>query len=98
MDINFDKVHWANQKEIYNEPFIRLQMSGDVTRNVLQIGQSKEQVIELLGQPEDTKYFKDFDLVYWLGQEKGFVSIDSSWLVIKFDGTGSVSDFQILND
>ena len=37
----------------------------------------------LLGEPPKTEYFKEFDLVYYLGPERGFTGIDSEWLVLK---------------
>jgi hypothetical protein len=42
--------------------------------------------VALLGEPPKTEYFKEFDLVYYLGPERGFMGIDSEWLVLKLGG------------
>ncbi len=62
-------------------------------------------VLDLLG-PDDGEhgtrwgsgYFTDWDLVYWLGNERGWLSIDSEWLVLRFDATGTVSELRIVRD
>lgn len=42
--------------------------------------------VELLGDETNTDYFKEVNnIVYYLGDERGFISIDSEWLVIMFD-------------
>ena len=51
----------------------------------------------MLGEPPDTGYFKQYDLVYWLGDERGFFSIDSEWLVIRIDD-GRVIEAEIVTD
>ncbi len=38
----------------------------------------------MLGVPPVTGYFRGYDLVYRIGNERGFFSIDSEWLVVKF--------------
>ena len=50
-----------------------------------------DQVKSLLGEPEDTGYFKDYEMVYWLGPERGLFSIDSEWLVINLDSNNLVT-------
>lgn len=62
-------------------------------------------VLELLG-PDDSAegtgwgggYFADWGLVYWLGNERGWLSIDSEWLVFRFDGSGVVREYRIVRD
>ena len=61
-------------------------------------GKTKNEVLALLGIPRATEYFRDWDLVYWLGSERGFISIDSEWLVLKFNSEGRVSDAKIVTD
>ena len=52
----------------------------------------------MLGEPPHTGYFKDWDLVYWLGRERGFISIDSEWLVVRLDPKGWVREYRIVRD
>lgn len=46
----------------------------------------KEEIIQLLGEPTEPAYFVEpNNIVYYLEPERGFMSIDSEWLVIWFD-------------
>ena len=68
-----------------------------VARHVLR-GMTSSQVTDMLGKPPATDYFREWDLVYWLGPERGFLSIDSEWLVVKLDQNEVVADFKIVRD
>ena len=60
---------------------------------------TKDEVISLLGTPTTTEYFKvDNNIVYYLGNERGLISIDSEWLVIDFDESEKVSKYEIITD
>jgi hypothetical protein len=61
-------------------------------------GKTRQQVIELLGDPSDEGYFRQFDLVYWLGPERGFMSIDSEWLVLRLGRDERVVECRIVRD
>ena len=63
------------------------------------VGMYRNEIIELLGEPSDTEYFKESDnIVYWLGTERGLVRIDSEWLVIWFDDKDIAIDVKIMRD
>ena len=62
------------------------------------IGVQKKDVQKLLGIPPETGYFKKWDLVYYLGQERGFLGIDSEWLVLKIDENNKVVETRIVSD
>lgn len=61
-------------------------------------GMTREQTVAILGEPDKTEYFRDWDMVYWLGPERGFMSIDSEWLVFRLDGQQKVTDYKIVRD
>ncbi|MBD1868846.1 hypothetical protein H6F95_16340 [Cyanobacteria bacterium FACHB-471] len=61
-------------------------------------GMNRSEVVVLLGEPDMTDYFQDYDLVYWLGPERGLISIDSEWLVFRLDAQGRVSEHQLVTD
>jgi len=61
-------------------------------------GMTRDQVTGIIGEPDKTEYFKDWDLVYWLGPERSFMSIDSEWLVLRLDGQKKVKEFRIMRD
>ena len=52
----------------------------------------------MLGSPKDHGYFKEYDLVYWLGPERGFLRIDSEWLAISFGEDGKVNEYLLVRD
>lgn len=52
----------------------------------------------ILGPDTENAYFKEIDnMVYYLGPERGLISIDSEWLVIEFDNN-TVVDYHIKRD
>ena len=61
-------------------------------------GLTRKQVVELLGEPPDTDYFRDWDLVYCLGMERGLFSIDSEWLLLRLGPDGRVAEARINTD
>lgn len=76
----------------------RAYMAEDMMKKYSLEGMTKDEVISLLGEDTESEYFKEKgNLVYWLGWERGFISIDSEWLVIDFKD-GRVSDYYIARD
>jgi outer membrane protein assembly factor BamE (lipoprotein component of BamABCDE complex) len=61
-------------------------------------GMARKQVITLLGAPPDTDKFQHHGLVYVLGPERGFMSIDYEWLLVDFDSAGKVSNVAVVTD
>lgn len=65
-------------------PEKRVDMVDDLLSKNELIGMTQEEVITLLGQSTDTEYFKtENNMVYYLGPERGLISIDSEWLVLE---------------
>ena len=98
METKLDIEKWGNNALIYQKPYIRLNMIDDVVKNHISKGLDKEEVIKILGKPTDTPYFREYDLVYWLGEEKSFISIDSSWLVIELNNKNKISGYKLVTD
>lgn len=96
--IPFDQSIWTDDEAIHRLPNPRRLMIEDVLSNHLKAGMTRQEVITLLGKPTETPHFRDRDLVYWLGNEEGYVSIDSAWLVIDLDGTDAVEGFEKVTD
>ena len=48
-------------------------------------GKTRAEIVELLGEPDEARAFTGYDMVWWLGPERGFISIDSEWLWIDLD-------------
>jgi outer membrane protein assembly factor BamE (lipoprotein component of BamABCDE complex) len=92
----FDPVLWNDKTEV--ERGIRLAMADRIVARRMLSGKTRAEVIAMLGEPRKTDYFSDWDLVYWLGRERGFISIDSEWLVVRFDANKRVLEYRIVRD
>jgi hypothetical protein len=62
------------------------------------VGMSRPEVIRLLGEPTDTDKFRDHSLVYVLGPERGFISIDHEWLLVDMGASNSVESVVVVRD
>lgn len=90
---HFSPEKWNQQKDK------RVWMVDDLIENYNLVGMNKEKIIELLGESPSTNYFKEpNNLVYWLGPERGFISIDSEWLIIWLNQNGIVINYEIMRD
>jgi hypothetical protein len=90
---------WVAGESNYADPWKRRHRMADwmvLSRGLL--GMTREEVTSLLGGTPATGIFTEWDLVYRLGAERGFFSIDSEWLVLKFDRSGHAIDATILRD
>jgi hypothetical protein len=76
----------------------RLRMADGLVADRALIGMTKPQILEMLGPPTDTDKFASHGLVYWLGPERGFMSIDSEWLIVDFDTQGISTYAAIIRD
>ncbi|CAN1210274.1 hypothetical protein TUMEXPCC7403_08775 [Tumidithrix helvetica PCC 7403] len=95
----FDSTVWKDLERINKEPYPRLAMADELVRTRRLDGLTRQQVLTLLGDPTSTNYFKgQYDIIYWLGRERSYISIDSEWLVIKFDTKGIVQKYAIVRD
>jgi hypothetical protein len=90
----FDRTFWLDQRQ----ESARLAMADRIVARRLLDGKTHAEVLAMLGEPPPTEYFSDWDFVYRLGMERGFMSIDSEWLVVRLDSTGRVSDVRIVTD
>lgn len=91
----FDSAAWKNAAS-HAEP-TRIGMIDNLLWRYDLVGMARNDVDELLGTPEPTDYFRNYDYVYWLGPERGFISIDSEWLALRFSHD-KVSEAAILTD
>lgn len=90
---------WRHGQEEWNDRWHRRHRMVDwmlLTGSL--IGLTKDEVVAKLGEPPPTDYFHEWSMVYMLGSERGFASIDSEWLVLRIDETGHVTDARIVHD
>jgi hypothetical protein len=92
----FDRRAWQDPVRVRQG--VRLEMADRLVGSGTLRGKSRRQVIELLGEPSDEGYFRKWDLVYWLGPERSYMSIDSEWLVLRLGRDGRVFEYRIARD
>lgn len=89
---------WWNTGQ-WDDPFHkRHRIADQLVRHRTLEGKTREEVTALLGPVAETTYFSDRDMVYHLGSERGWLKIDSEWLVLKLDESGVVEDSKIVRD
>ena len=91
-----DPTVWQDEKQVVQG--VRLAMADRIVAKNMLSGKTRAEVVAMLGEPPKTGYFTGWDLVYWLGPERGFISIDSEWLVVRFDAQGHVLEYRIVRD
>jgi len=89
---------FSTEKWLRN-PEERTRIVGDLLRDHELVGMEEAAVVELLGSDDrDRGYFVEEDrFVYYLGPERGFISIDSEWLILEF-ADGVVWDYDLTTD
>ncbi|MBY0459975.1 MAG: hypothetical protein K2V38_21875 [Gemmataceae bacterium] len=92
----FDPALWQDEAQVRQG--LRLEMADRLVARGTLVGKTQDEVVELLGEPPPTAYFADWDLVYWLGPERAYFSIDSEWLVLRLGADGRVVDNRIVRD
>lgn len=101
-ETRFDPVIWQASPTREDPDFkhpVRQRMVDDLIRRRLLSGGTRDAVESLLGPPDDTAYFREYDLVYMLGPERrSLFSIDDEWLVIRFDSSGRASEVRLVTD
>ncbi len=93
---SFDADGWKQSEEVEGSP--RLAMVDSLIESRKLEGKTQDEILALLGPPTDTSYFTDWDAVYWLGPERGWLRLDSEWLVLRFDDKGRVFEYQLVRD
>jgi hypothetical protein len=73
-------------------------MADDIVHSQLLLNKTRAEVVSLLGEPPKAEYFKHYDLVYYLGPERSFFSIDSEWLVVKLGKDARVIEAALARD
>ena len=66
---SFDSELWQ-QNKLQLGSKVRLGMADRIVARHMLRGMTSSQVTDMLGKPPATEYFRDWDLVYWLGQSE----------------------------
>jgi hypothetical protein len=94
--LNFDARAWSDSAQL--DQNVRIRMVDDLLARHPLRGLSREEVAGLLGAGDHTASFPNWALAYWLGRGRGFMAMDSEWLVIDFDEGGRVSKYDVVRD
>lgn len=94
----FTSARWNDTTLAFGPVAVRGCLVDDLLRRRELRGRTRTEIIALLGEPPKTDYFRDYDLVYWLGPERGLMSIDSEWLVFRLDASGRVVAYRLVTD
>lgn len=92
----FDAVVWSDPARDQDD--VRLGMADRLLADRTLIGLTRPQVVAMLGEPPPSGYFRDWDLVYRLGMERGYIVIDSEWLVLRLGPDGKVAQARLVRD
>lgn len=96
----FDRQAWLDgARGVPSQDAPRLRMADGLIRDGRLIGMTGAQVDALLGPQNQTENFRpEYAYVYWLGAERGYISIDSEWLVLKLGRDGKVAEARLVRD
>ena len=94
----FIQSEWMDTTKAFGRLAIRGCMVDDLLEQHELRGMPRAAVVALIGEPPPTGYFKEYDLVYWLGPERGLIGIDSEWLVIRLTKDKRVAEAQLVTD
>jgi|WetSurMetagenome_2_1015567.scaffolds.fasta_scaffold651137_1 hypothetical protein len=94
-DLPFISSKWKDSTLVYSGSQIRIGMINDFIKNYKPYHKHETEILKLLGKPDYSDDLKEWDLVYWLGEESGLINNRTRWFAIEFDSSGKVSEYQI---
>ena len=98
LGINEYKSHFNIDRWLSDESS-RVHMVDNLFEEYDLVKMTKDEVTVLLGTATETNYFKEKDnIVYYLGDERGLIPIDSEWLILEFDENEKVRSYEIKSD
>lgn len=96
MNLPFIPEKWKNADIRNPDDNTRNRMCADLLMHHKLNGKSRDEILDLLGEPDETNKFPDWDMKYYLGPSPESGTADYEWLVIKFNGKGVVGEYNIL--
>lgn len=94
----FDPTVWIDPAPSLAPPYLRSCMVDDLLAQDRLTHKTQAEVIALLGNPDDSPGFVEYDLVYVVGPERSFISIDYEWLLLTLDDQGRVETARLMTD
>ena len=98
--VSFDAKTWREAGTSSSSPATatRSRMADGLVQSGVLLGKSRGQIQRLLGASTSSHKLRDYDLVYWLGPERGFMGIRTEWLVFRLDAKGQAAELKVVRD
>jgi len=91
----FDPVAWRDEVQV--QQGVRLGMADRLVARRMLLGKTREEVVELLGEPDTS--LPDWDMAYNLGtDDRGFIFPELAWLVLRLGKDERVVQYRIERD
>lgn len=98
LGINEYKSNFTTEKWI-EKPEERIIAVDDLLDNYTLVGMTTKEIRTLLGPSDDTTPYKESNImVYYLGNERGLIKIDSETLILLFDDSEKITSYTIETD
>ena len=94
----FESAGWrAAPRDDGTHNAVRLRMADSFLADQRPVGKSRREIVALLGEPDDTPFFPQYDMAYYLGPARSPMPIDSEWLVFTL-ADGVVTEAKLVTD
>ena len=86
---------WQDSILVHSDQSIRIGMIQDFVIHYKPYQKSKDEILKLLGNPDYSEDLMEWDMVYWLGEERNLLSTNTQWFAIEFDSSGKVYEYEL---
>lgn len=92
----FNSAAWQDSARVFSQDPVRMRMIEDLLKRQKLSGMTRAQTVAILGEPDETPYFREWDMVYWLDPESGLIGLDSEWLLLRLDELQYVKEHTVV--
>ena len=92
----FVRSQWMDTALVSGKLAIRGCMVDDLLDRYDLRGRTRDEVVALIGDAPRSPLFPDYDMVYWLGPQRGLIGTDSEFLALKLDRDKRVTAVELL--
>jgi hypothetical protein len=92
----FVQSQWLDTALVTGKLAIRGCMVDDLLERYDLRGKTRDEVVALIGDAPRSDLFPEYDMVYWLGPQRGLIGTDSEFLVLKLGTDRRVTAVELL--